>query len=427
MQLTNIKNYLTRAHSNKVLTLDDEYIYSRKIGKLGIFDKQINHFLPQFESVVKDLKNTNSNTKYFKVLHPVNTDEEFGKVAGTAKIIRENFKKIIVIAMGGSTLNPQAIVNLLMDKADREVEFITTTDPVKLSRIAKSLSKIDTAFIVISNSGETIEVIAMLNYFACLYDASEIGKHFFFVIGKSENSIHSFAQNHKAATIEFDTNVSGRFSTFTTCTTLILEVLGLNSQKLLEGSNALKQEFWQDPFSSVIMKSVCFLHLANLPISVLMTYTQDAQALCEWFAQIIGESLGKENKGITPIRCLGPEDQHSQLQLYIEGTKNKSFTFIKFNDDTANVDLIKLEMLKNNSIHQVHNAFYEATFDALKSLNVPIRKIEIIKKDEFSIGYLMMLMTFEVVLSGMLMKINPFNQNGVELIKIRAREILAGI
>ena len=84
-------------------------------------------------------------------------------------------------------------------------------------------------------------------------------------------------------------------------------------------------------------------------------------------------------------------------------------------------------MLKNNSIHQVHNAFYEATFDALKSLNVPIRKIEIIKKDEFSIGYLMMLMTFEVVLSGMLMKINPFNQNGVELIKIRAREILAGI
>lgn len=424
MQLMNIKNYLTQAHSNDVLTLDDVKIYSKEIGKLGIFDEQIEHIIHQFENVISKLEKTNTSTKYFKILHRVDAEAEYKKVIKTANLIRAKFKKIVVLAMGGSTLNPQSIVNLMIDKTDRDIEFVTTTDPVILKRISKPLELEDTAFIVISNSGETIEVIGQLEYFASLYESTKIQNHFFLIVGESNNTIHKFAQDHQAEIIPFDKDVSGRFSTFTTCTTLILEVLGLNSREFIKGANALKEEFWREPYQSLPIKTMCGLHLLNLPISVVLSYTQDSASLLEWYTQIIGESLGKEKRGVAPIRCLGPEDQHSQLQLYIEGIRNKSFTFIKFKDEEFLQENKKLELLCNKNISEVHNAFYAATYESLISLNFPVRKIEVHNRDEFSIGYLMMLMTFEVVLSGMLMQINPFNQEGVELIKVRARKSL---
>lgn len=424
MQSMNIKNFLTQAHSNEVLKLEDSNIYSSNIGKLGIFTEQIDHLIPQFEEVFHTLQKTPSDAKYFKILHQVDAEAEYEKVIKTANLIRAKFKKIVVLAMGGSTLNPQSIVNLMIDKRDREIEFVTTTDPVKLKRTAKSISLEDTAFIVISNSGETIEVIAQLEYFSSFYKDAKICDHFFFVVGESKNTIHSFALKHGCKIIAFDSDVSGRFSTFTTCTTLIIESVGLSSKEFINGANSLKNEFWKNPFSSLPFKSACYLHLLNLPISVILSYTQDSCSLIEWYAQIIGESLGKEKRGVTPIRGVGPEDQHSQLQLYIEGIRNKSFTFIKFNDDESFQENKKLELLGNKKVNEVHDAFYLATYESLLSLKLPVRKIEIHKRDEFSIGYLMMLMTFEVVLCGMLMKINPFNQEGVELIKVRARKKL---
>jgi glucose-6-phosphate isomerase len=150
--------------------------------------------------------------------------------------------------------------------------------------------------------------------------------------------------------------------------------------------------------------------------------------LLTWYSQIIAESLGKDGKGITPVWGIGPNEQHSLLQLYLDGPKDKVYTLINIENQDTRYKLhsnVEPNFLENKTLAEINGAEFRATVAALKHKKSPVREIIIDKYDEFNLGAIMLHFAIEVITIGHMMNINPFDQPGVELIKIEARNILS--
>lgn len=337
------------------------------------------------------------------------------------------FDKYVVFGTGGSALGGKAIKAFLAPFST--VIFIDNLDYDSFKNTLENVDIASTGFLVISKSGETIETIAQMLTSFNLFGKDEIKYHFFCITEDKDSTIKRICKSYDILTIDHPKDIGGRFSVFSSVGMTVAYLMGLDCNKFIDGAQNAINDLKKDS------KKISFLHSLysnGIHDIVFMSYSEKFNELCMWIRQLIAESTGKGGEGITPITAIGPVDQHSQLQLYLGGQKNKGFTFFidKSTIDTVDEKLkiqcldSSISFLNNKTIQDLIGAEAVATIDTLCEANIPVRIFEVESFNEKILGYIFMCFMLEVVYTCIAIGVNPFDQPHVERIKILTKQNL---
>ncbi len=402
--------------NNKLL--ECKYLNSEKI---NLSDKL---FL-DCEKAIKKLRQE-IHDKKLPALNIVEESDDLQQIIDIANYAK-NYQKTVIIGVGGSSLGGKALCAL---KLQNKVDFIESIDPVKLWQYLENIDLKNTLFIVISKSGETIETICQTLIIIDLLKKNnfEITKNFIFITESVNSSIGRIATELKSQILFHNPKIGGRYSCFSIVGLLPALIVGLDIFKIREGANIILQDFLKNDdlmHSSLLQLNIYDNGFIN---NVMMPYIDDLKNYTDWYRQLQAESLGKNSLSFTPINSMGTVDQHSQLQLYLEGKKDKFFTFIvsaTHSHDFLISDLNNCQTLfSNKKLSQILAIEYQTTIQTLVDKFLPVRIFTINNLDEKTIGALMMQMFLETIIMGYSMKINPYDQPAVEIRKEMAKNIL---
>jgi len=340
---------------------------------------------------------------------------------------------IAVIGIGGSSLGTKGIDSLLKSKKTpkRTLHFLENTDPIAISKTLSILKKENTLFIVISKSGTTIETVSIFKTIIAYYglDLDGIDKERIIAITDDGSPLSEFASYYGVQQFWIPKNVGGRFSVLSAAGIVPLTLAGYDTKSLLEEGGRFLERFFNHEEDHLLDKAV-FLYnqCGNIKINALFAYADELENLCKWYLQLWAESLGKtdgEGKhiGLTPYALIGSVDQHSFLQLIMEGPRDKSVTFMTIEDFENNLIIpdLSLKYLEMNDVvngkrfNELINLQCEATKESLRMNDIPTDHIQIKKINEASVGTIIVYYELLTTLMGRMMDINPYNQPGVEL------------
>ncbi len=331
----------------------------------------------------------------------------------------KKYDTINLIGMGGSILGTEAIYDFLKFKIRKKINFYNNLDSkIKFKNKKKSLN------LVISKSGNTLETISNFNV---ILNSPKKNKSIVITENKS-SFLRELGNKLKADVIEHKNYIGGRYSVLSEVGMLPAELFGLDEKKFKNLNYLIKNKGFLDQLIyNVKFIFNCFSN--GKKNSVILNYDESSHNLFKWYQQLTAESLGKDNKGIFPIISSMPKDNHSLLQLYLDGPNNNFFTFFgTLNDKTnklSNKNLFeKFSILKNKNLNQIIKAQRQATQIVFKRKKIPFRSFEILHRNERTIGELFTFFVLETILLGRLMKVNPFDQPSVELIKIETSKLL---
>ena len=322
-----------------------------------------------------------------------------------------------IIGMGGSTLGSQAIYDFLNHKIKKNFTFIDNLDANKKKQKEKKYTNI-----IVSKSGNTVETIANSNI---LIKKKE--KNIF--ITENKNSyLFQLAHKLKAEIIHHNNFIGGRYSVLSEVGMLPAELMGLNSNNFKQLNNIIKNKKFLNSLISNVSTTLYYINKKKFN-SIIINYDAKSKNLFSWYQQLIAESLGKKSKGLLPIISSMPKDNHSVMQLYLDGFKNNFFTFFYVKEkNSLKIDNKKIlpaqKFLKNKDIDKIIFAQKKATENVFKHKNIPFRSFEIDNRDEKTLGELFCFFILETILIGKMLKLNPYDQPAVELIKKETKKIL---
>ena len=336
------------------------------------------------------------------------------------------YKNIIVIGMGGSILGTKAMYSFLNTKVKKEVFFFDNLDLSLNIKFKKIKNLKNSCFIVVSKSGNTLETITN---FCSFFSENLMKNKIIFITENKDNNLMKISSKLNADIIEHKDFIGGRYSVLSEVGMFPAALMGL---KVLKFKNFEKLINNKKFVSSLIhnVASIYTLSTEGINNSVLLNYDTRLNDLCLWYQQLVGESLGKNRKGISPTISTCPKDHHSLLQLYLDGPRDKFFTFFssvnKKNTQNINSKIIpsNMKFIKNKSLNSIIRAQCEATKNIFKSKNILFRSFIFFKNNESELGYFFTFFVLETILLAKLMKVNPFNQPAVEKIKIETKKIL---
>ena len=328
----------------------------------------------------------------------------------------KKFNNYNLIGMGGSSLGAKAIYNFLSPKIKRNFTFFDNLYSKK-----KILKKTKTLNIIISKSGNTLETISN-------YSAIKGNKRNLFICENSDNYIKSLANKLNCEIIAHKNYIGGRYSVLSEAGMLPAIFMGLKEGKFKNFNNLIKNKNFVNSLLDSVLSTKYFLAKKKFN-SVILNYDELSIDLFQWYQQLIAESLGKNSKGILPLISSMPKDNHSLMQLYLDGPKNSFFTFFDVNDhDKQKINnseiLHSFNFLKNKNLYQIKYAQKKATENIFRKKNIPFRSFKVLLRSEESLGELFTFFMLETILLGDLMKVNPFDQPSVELIKTETKRIL---
>jgi glucose-6-phosphate isomerase len=351
-------------------------------------------------------------------------------------------KNIVVIGIGGSTLGTYAIYKFLKHskKLSKQLYFLETTDPIDIKSKVEAIDLNDTLFIVISKSGTTIETVSIFKYINSLVKCN---KNNTLVVTECDSKLNTYAKTNHIKTFEIPKDVGGRFSVFSAVGLLPLAIVGIDIDELLKGTKEIHDSFFcnknRDVYDRLLKKARFFVEYKNsFNINVVFSYSSRLEGFNKWYIQLWGESLGKVDinstrQGLTPIGIIGPIDQHSFLQLIVEGKRDKTVTVIKVDDFHSDLKIpsIKLEGLEeldyidNIKFSSLINQQADATIASINNLNdIPCDVITIDGVSEKAIASLMYEYELLTSICAKFMYINAYDQPGVEAGKIILKEKL---
>ena len=355
-------------------------------------------------------------------------NEETQVISSLSKSYKDSFNKkntkhfnkkldYRIIGMGGSTLGAQAIYDFLKKKIKKKFIFVDNLNTSKNKQTKKNLNNL-----IISKSGNTTETIVNANILIKKKDRN------LFITEKKKSYLSLLAQKLKAEVVDHNNYIGGRYSVLSEVGMLPAELMGLNYKKFRQLNNLVNNKFFMKSLVSNVESTIHFLKTKKFN-SIVINYDEQSTNLFNWYQQLVAESLGKEKKGLLPIISIMPKDNHSVMQLYLDGFKNNFFTFFYSHENNSykiNNDLVLPEQkfLKNKDINQIMFAQKKATEVVFKKKNIPFRSFEIKKRDEKTLGELFCFFILETILIGKALKINPFDQPAVELIKKETKKIL---
>ena len=322
-----------------------------------------------------------------------------------------------IIGMGGSTLGAQAIYDFLKKKIKKKFTFVDNLNAFENKKLKKNFNNL-----IISKSGNTTETIVNANILIKKKDIN------LFITEKKKSYLSLLAQKLKAEVVDHNNYIGGRYSVLSEVGMLPAELMGLNYKDFRQLNDLVKNKIFMKQLISNVEATIYFLKSKKFN-SIVINYDEQSTNLFNWYQQLVAESLGKEKKGILPIISVMPKDNHSVMQLYLDGFKNNFFTFFYSHENnslkTNNKSVLPEQMyLKNKDINQIMYAQKKATEIVFKKKNIPFRSFEVRKRDEKTLGELFCFFILETILIGKALKINPFDQPAVELIKKETNKIL---
>ena len=321
-----------------------------------------------------------------------------------------------IYGMGGSSLGAHAIYDFIKPKIKKKFYFYSNLDEKNKFKKNK-----DGLSIIISKSGNTLETIVNENIFS--------SKKKLFITENKNNYLRNLAFKLKAEIIEHKNFIGGRYSVLSEVGMLPAELMGLNSNKFKRFDKLISNKnFVKNLLISV--NSIYNLVKQKKTNSIILNYDESSYNLFKWYQQLVAESLGKNSNGVLPIISDMPKDNHSLMQLYLDGNKNSFFTFFDTREKTSpkikgKEILENFKFLKNHSLQSIKSAQKLATKNVFLEKKIPFRSFEILKKNEETLGELFTFFMLETILLGNMMKVNPFDQPSVELIKKETKKILA--
>ena len=373
-----------------------------------------------FDSFLIDLKNNQ-----IPLLESYKKNYEFDFSTETVKKFSK-YKNIVIIGMGGSILGTKSIYSFLKKRINKEVFFFDNLDLNLSSRYKKIKNLKNSCFIVVSKSGNTLETITNLGI---VFSKNLLKNKLIIITEIADNALMAIANKYHAEIIEHKEFISGRYSVLSETGMFPAALMGLNLMKFKNLKRLIKNKNF---ISSLVQNVACIYTLNSKKInnSVILNYDSSLNDLGYWYQQLVAESLGKQGKGINPILSFGPKDQHSLLQLYLDGPKDKFFTFFnvskKENKYKVARDIIPkdMEFLKNKNLEFIVNAQSNAVKNIFKLKKIPFRQITFNKGNEDELGEIFTFFVLETILLSRLMNINPFDQPAVEQVKIETKRFL---
>lgn len=341
----------------------------------------------------------------------------------------KDFEDIIVLGTGGSSLGGKTLYALSTQTKPR-LHFMDNIDPHTFHKLFETINPKNTGVLAISKSGSTVETLFQL--LVCLqhFEKEALKDHFLVVTEPTPNPLRKLADQHQWVCLDHPTNVGGRYSCFSVVGLLPIILAGLNPYTFREGAQDVLNQHLNEESPPALEGAAMAVYLEQhhqKTLSVMLPYADQLDSLALWYRQLWAESIGKEGKGTTPIRALGTVDQHSQLQLYLDGPKDKFFTLLAPNwqgqGETIHSSLIP--EFKGKTMGDLFAAEQRATYETLIRNNCPTRLITLDVLNEASLGALMMHFIIETILTSYMIKVNAFDQPAVEEGKRLAREFLA--
>ncbi len=354
-------------------------------------------------------------------------EKKISRLREIAGSLKEKSENLIVVGMGGSSLGIKALREAL-GKGNGELIILDNVDPTFLSRTLEKIDLKRCSFAFISKSGKTLETVTIMNLLiSILKKAGTELKGRTVFIGNRGNAFEEIAKKESCPFITVPEEVGGRFSIFTAVGVFPSLFAGYDVDSLFKGARKAVEE-WRLAGKLAAVKFIHYLRGRN--ISVMMPYSSLLREFTEWYAQLWGESLGKERKGQTPMKAIGTSSQHSVLQLFLDGPDDKIYQLFKIKNYRNDVNLpaksVILPFLSEKKLSEVIHAEFEGTVAALKERKRPLITFELEEISEETLGYLFMLYMIATVITGKLMKVNPYGQPAVELGKRVATAILEG-
>ena len=331
--------------------------------------------------------------------------------------IFKRFNDIRIIGIGGSSLGAKTIYSFLKDKIKKNVLFCDNL----LSFNKKSGNK-KHLNLIISKSGNTLETIVNSNILIKKSDKN------IFITENKKNYLNLLAHKLKSEVVHHNNFIGGRYSVLSEVGMLPAELMDLDSSKFKQLNNLIKNKNYLNSLVNNVDQILYFAKRKKLN-SIIINYDEKSYNLFNWYQQLVAESLGKKGKGLLPVVSNMPRDNHSVMQLYLDGFKNNFYTFFYVHENnTLKIDnrfiLPSQNFLKNKNIQNITYAQKKATENVFTKKNIPFRSFEIKKRDEKTLGELFCFFMLETILLGRALKINPFNQPAVELIKKETKKIL---
>ena len=373
-----------------------------------------------FNSFLIDLKNYK-----IPLLESFEKDYKFDFSKSIVKKFSK-YKNIIVIGMGGSILGTKSIYSFLKKRIRKEVFFFDNLDS-NLYLKYKTINNLkNSCFIVVSKSGNTFETITNLS---SVFSEKSVKNKLIIITEITDNALMAVANKYHAEIIEHKEFVGGRYSVLSETGMFPAALMGLNLMKFKNLKSLIKNK----NFISSLIQNVASIYTLNskkINNSVILSYDSSLNDLGYWYQQLVAESLGKQGKGINPTLSFGPKDQHSLLQLYLDGPKDKFFTFFTSSNKenkfkvTQNIIPNNMRFLKNKNLQFIINAQCKATKNVFKLRKIPFRQITFNDKNESELGEIFTFFVLETILLSRLMNINPFDQPAVEQVKIETKKIL---
>ena len=362
-----------------------------------------------FNKINKAFKLLKSDIKSFKIpflqSFEKNYDFDFDN-----KIIRKfsKYENIVIIGMGGSILGTKAIYNFFKNNINKKIFFFDNLDKELQINYKKNINPKKTCFIIISKSGNTLETLINLN----LVFSKNLLKNKLVIISEIKNSsLMNIADKYNAEVIEYKNFIGGRYSVMSEASMFPTALMNLDINKFKNLNGLLNQK----SFVSALLNNVSSINTLNqkgFKNSIILNYDSGLENLSLWYQQLVGESLGKKGKGIMPTISTCPRDHHSLLQLYLDGPKDKFFTFLS------------RAPKKNDKLQSIINAQCQATVNIFKKKKIPFRHFIFKKNNENELGSIFTFFVLETILLAKLMNVNPYNQPAVEQIKTETKKIL---
>ena len=326
-------------------------------------------------------------------------------------------KNYRLIGMGGSTLGAETIYQFLNHKIKKKFIFINNLNP----QIKDEQKKIKATNIIISKSGNTLETIANSNLLIK-------GNKNIFITENKKSYLNNLANILKAEIIEHKNYIGGRYSVLSEVGMLPAEIMGLNEKKFKRFNYLINNNNFLNELVKNVSAILKFVKEKKFN-SIILNYDKNSENLFKWYQQLVAESLGKKSRGILPVISTMPKDNHSLLQLYLDGPKNNFFTFfstLDSNSDKINNKWLNKNQnyLRNKSFSKIINAQKNATEKVFYKKKLPFRSFEIKNRNEEVLGELFCFFILETILLGRALKVNPFDQPSVEIIKKETKKIL---
>ena len=356
----------------------------------------------------------------------------------------KKIKHFVLLGTGGSSLGAEAILRCLHSPwKEPFFHFLDNNDPDWFHWLLRDLPAEETLFYVVSKSGKTPETISQFmaakQWLEKKLPANYWKKHFVLSTDPQKGDLRQIAQRFELPCLSIPSAVGGRFSVLSSVGLFPAAFAGLGIEKFLSGAKALAEKYEALP----LQQNDCALLAKALakagkerPITVMMPYSSKLGAFSRWFCQLWAESLGKNGLGLTPYPAIGTTDQHSQMQLYMEGPKDKSMIFLHIQKRESSLPLAEMpgtdalssfRDLQNKSMLELFEAEFFATRDAITKNGVPNITVELECLDEYSLGALFFFFEWVTSYAGAYMGINPFDQPGVEAAKILTKRYLLGL